>query len=133
MYLDPYYDKNLLHFKYFSTHSTSNRNQITVIIRKIFKIDENFTLLVRPDSCRMYILSAHFLYHVAILPKFGPLANRIIDHANARDPPNQIPRENILDPRVRIYSFTRFVKWEVEHYGRKKNPHLLVECLLCIA
>lgn len=69
----------------------------------------------------MYILRAHFLYHVAILPKFGPLENRIIDHANARDHPNQFLRENILDPLVRIYSFTRFVKWEVEHYGRKKE------------
>lgn len=30
---------NLLHYKHFSTHSTSSRNQITVIIRKMCKIN----------------------------------------------------------------------------------------------
>lgn len=51
---------------------------------------------------------------------------------NRTSPPP--PGKNFLDARmirIHVYSFTGFVKWELKHYGRKHNPHLLVKSLLC--
>lgn len=56
----------------FATYSTSNRNQIMVIIQNCAKlIDEIPTLPVRPDSCWIYILSTHFLKSKELIFSFS--------------------------------------------------------------